>query len=179
MKNQIRVNPRFDPRKSANKGFSLIEILIYTAIIGVVGMLLNGILLALVRIQNNQVSSTEVNQQINFVIQNVQRLVRSSSAISMANNTPGNTLTLAMSDPNKNPTLIYLSESKAYLKEGSSSAVPLTTPDVNVTQLQFTKLSAYAGHDTVNLTIGVSYNSQNQQKMFSKTINYSTARIGP
>ena len=120
MKNQIRVNPRFDPRKSANKGFSLIEILIYTAIIGVVGMLLNGILLALVRIQNNQVSSTEVNQQINFVIQNVQRLTRSSSGINMTINTPGDTLTLTMTNPDKNPTLIYTSESKAYLKEGSS-----------------------------------------------------------
>lgn len=164
---------------SKRKGFSLIEILIYTAVIGVIGMLLNGILLALVRIQNNQVSSTEVNQQINFVIQNVQRLVRSSSGINMATNIPSDTLTLTMTNPDKSPTLIYVSESKAYLKEGSSSAVPLTTPDVNVTQLQFTKLSAYTGHDTVNMAITIGYNSQNQQKMFSKTINYSTARIGP
>jgi len=85
------------------RGFSLIEILIYTAIIGIVGSLFSGILVSVVRIQNRQNSVTEVNQQLNFVMSNIQRLVRDSGLIEIDAGSATGTLKLRMRDPAKDP----------------------------------------------------------------------------
>ena len=161
------------------KGFSLIEVLVYTALIGIVGTLLNGILISLLRIQNKQVAATEVNQQFNFILLNVQRFVRKSDSINMVNNTPGSTLTLQMTDAAKNPTLIYKTGNTVYLKEGASSEVPLTTDDINVDSLEFTKISSATNYDLVQLTVSLSYNTQNPQRVFSKTIASAVAHPNP
>ncbi len=161
------------------KGFSLVEVLVYTALIGVVGTLLNGILISLLRIQNKQTASTEVTQQINFVILNIQRYVRESTSIDVPANTPRDTLTLRKSVPAKDPTLIYRSGNAVYLKEGASSEIPLTTEDVNVDDLQFTKISSATGYDLAQFTLTISYNTQNPQRVFSKTISSSVAHPNP
>ncbi len=161
------------------KGFSLIEILVYTAIIGIIGTLLNGILISLLKIQNRQTASTEVNQQINFVLLNIQRLVRQSVLIDMATNTPTSTLTLRMADPAKDPTLIYKTGTAIYLKEGASSEVLLTTGDVNADDLQFTKIYSATNYASVQFTISLSYNTQNPQRAYSKTITSAVAHPNP
>lgn len=161
------------------KGFSLVEVLVYTAIIGVVGTLLNGILISLLRIQNKQTASTEVAQQINFVILNIQRHVRESTSIDMPANTPGATLTLRKTDAAKDPTLIYKTGPTIYLKEGAGSEIPLTTEDVNIDDLQFTKISASTGYDLAQFTVTMSYNTENPQRVFSKTISSAVAHPNP
>lgn len=160
---------------SKRKGFSLIEILVYTAIIGVVGTLMNGILISILKIQNKQVAITEVHQQMNFVIHNIQRFVRESDAINMTLNEPGDTLTLTMADAEDDPTLIYKSGSEIFLKEGGAAAVPLTTNDVTVEELEFTKLSSATGYDAVEFTVSISYSTQNPQSAFTKTITSAVA----
>lgn len=155
------------------------EILVYTAVIGVVGTLMSNILVGLLKIQNKQVATTEVHQQLNFAILNIQRFVRESDSINMTNNVPGSTLTLQVSDTAKNPTLIYKTGTKMYLKEGSSAEIPLTTDDITVDNLQFTKISSATGYDSVQFTISMSYATQNPQRAFSKTITSVVAHPNP
>lgn len=161
------------------KGFSLLEVIVYTAIIGVVGTLMTGILVSLLKIQNKQVATTEVHQQTNFVILNIQRLVRESRSINMTAGVQGGTLTLVMTDSTKNPTLIYKSGTRVYMKEGTSPEVPLTSNDVTIEDLQFTKLSAATGYDSVQFTISMSYTTDNPQRAFSKTITSTVAHFNP
>lgn len=63
-----------------NSGFSLIEIILYVAILGVVVGLFSGILGVATRVQVRESAATEVSSQINFVTQTIQRLIRESSA---------------------------------------------------------------------------------------------------
>ncbi len=158
-------------------GFTLIEILIYTALIGIAGVFLNGTLISVLKLQSQQDASTQVNQQINFVLQNVQQQIRNSSLIDMAGNTASSSLTLRTADPTTDKTLIFLSGKAVYLKKGDSAPLALTTSDVNADQLQFTKITAYPGHDSVQVTIALSYNTQNAQQSFSKTITSAVARV--
>lgn len=161
------------------KGFSLLEVIVYTAIIGVVGTLMTGILVSLLKIQNLQVATPDVHQQINFVILNIQRFVRASSAINMVNNDEDPVLTLTMADSTKNPTLIYRTGTRIYLKEGTSMEVPLTSNDVTVEDLQFIKISSAAGFDSIQFTVSMSYATENPQREFSKTITSTVAHFNP
>lgn len=176
----MRKNKTLNPKPSTlnpDAGFSLIEILIYTALIGIAGSFLSGTLVSILKLQNQQDASAQVNQQINFVLQNVQKAVRDSSLIDMEGNTTSSTLTLRMADSALDPTLIYLSGTTIYLKKGAADPLALTTTDVNADQLQFIKVSSSPGHDSVTVTISVSYNTQNSQKSFSKTITSAVARV--
>lgn len=158
------------------KGFSLVEILIYTAIIGIVGVLFGNILIIVTRIQNQQTSSIEVNQQMNFAMGTIQRLIRESSAVEIATGTPVSNLKLRTKEPAKDPTNITLSSGKITVQQGVSAAFDLTTGSVVVNQLSFWKITSYPGRDTVQIDISISYNTQNPQQQFTKTLTSVVAR---
>ncbi len=158
------------------KGFSLVEILIYTAIIGIIGTLFSNILIIVTRVQNQQSSSVEVNQQMNFAMGTIQRLIRESSAVEIATGTPVSNLKLRTKDPAKDPTNITLSSGKITLQQGSGSVFNLTTDSVIVNQLSFWKIASYPGRDTVQIDISISYNTQNPQQQFTKTLTSMVAR---
>ena len=129
----------------SKKGFSLIEILIYITIIGIVGSFLSGIIVTVTRIQNQQSSSIEVNQQLNFAMTTIQRLIRESSLMDIATGTPVATLKLRTRDPAKDPTIITLSNSKITLTQGAGATINLTTDTVIANQLSFRKITSYPG----------------------------------
>lgn len=158
-------------------GFSLLEILIYTAIIGIVGSFFSGILLSVTRIQNQQNASTEVNQQLNFVISNIQRVIRESSYVDITAGTVATTLTLKMPDPAKDPTVIKITSGKVTLQQGGSSLIDLTTSAVTVDKLAFLKITNYPGHDSVQIDVTLSHNTSNPQMQFTKSLTSAVARV--
>lgn len=158
------------------KGFSLVEILIYTAIIGIVGTLFSNILIIVTRAQNQQASSIEVNQQMNFALSTIQRLIRESSAVEIATGTPVSNLKLRTKDSAKDPTIITISSGKIVLQQGNGAAFNLTTDSVVVNQLSFWKIANSQGKDTVQIDISISYNTQNPQQQFTKIITSMVAR---
>ena len=109
-------------------GFSLIESLIYVAILAVVAGLFFGILLTTTRFQASGTANVEVGNQLNFVLETIQRLIRESSNIEFIGNdivdvnnpnfNEGDNsvtttiehayLTLRMKDEAKDPTCISL-----------------------------------------------------------------------
>lgn len=152
------------------------EVLIYTAIIGITTSAFTSIILVVTRIQNQQNSTIEVNNQLNFVLSTVQRLVRESSYVDIATGTPVNTLKLKTRDSLRDPTLIVISSGKVSLQEGASSPVYLTNDAVIADNLSFLKITSYPGHDNVQIDIALSYNTQNPQQQFSKALTSVVAR---
>ena len=159
------------------RGFSLLEILIYTAIIGIVGSLFSGILISITRIQNRQNAVTEVNRQLNFAVSNVQRLIRESSYIDIATGTPAAVLTLRMPDPAKDPTIISITDNKIVLQQGGGAPIELTTSEVTVDKLAFLKITNFPGHDSVQVDVTLSHNTQNPQQQFTKSLTSAVARV--
>ena len=160
------------------KGFSLLEILIYTGLIAIVGTLLSGILISVTQLGNQQSASTEVNQQLNFVLQTVQRLVRDSSLVDIPSGTATSSLVLKMKSASEDPTRIYLSGNKIYLLQGTGETPsPLINDQVLVNNITFVKISAYPGHDSVQVDLTLSYNSQNPQESFTKSLSSAVARV--
>ena len=168
--------------RSYRSAFTLVELVIYIGIVAIAGSFMGGVLLNVTKVQNRQVSSSAVNQQLQFVMQNIQRLIKESSAIDIDQGIATSTLTIRMkdepTDPDKGfPTRIYANNGIIYLLIGQNSPAPLTTNEVKVDSLSFLKVANPPGHDSVQIDIALSTNTQNPEQSFSQTLSSAVARV--
>ena len=160
-----------------NRGFSLIELLIYISIFVAISVFLVSILVIFTQIHVKQSSRNEVNNQISFVNTTIQRLVRESSLVDMTSNAATSTLNLRMASSTLDPTLVYLSDNTIYLKEGSYDPLPLTDSRVTVDDFLATKYENPGGHAIVQVYLTISYSTQGIQAKFKRTIRTAISRV--
>lgn len=129
-------------------GFTLVELLIYAAIFSVSAAFLVGILTTVTQTQLKQASTNEVGQQVSFVAETIQRLVRESSVIENEAGVASTTLVLRMSSSSLDPTLIYADASSTgiYIQQGTSTPMLLTNDKVAVSRFLVTKIDNPGGH---------------------------------
>ncbi len=168
-----------------SKGFTLIEILLYTAIFAVVGGLTVGILLTVTQVQQRESAGAEVTGQLNFIMQTVQRLVSKSSNIEIEPGIVTSTLKLRMEDPTKDPTCLSLVDGMIKLAEGPGTnpnncttvTSDLTNSRVIVNIFNFKKFVQYPGHDTVSIDLTITYNTTNPKGQVQRTLSSAIARV--
>lgn len=160
-------------------GLTLIEMLIYLAIFTVSAVLFVSILVAVTRVQNQQLSMDEVNQQLSFVANTIQRLVRDSSAVDIPVGTATTTLTLRMEDSAEDPILIYTDASSSAIYVSVAGGAPQALTDTNVTVQSFlvTKYENPGGQAVVQADIALSYNTQNPRRKYSNALRTAVTRV--
>jgi len=139
------------------KGFTIIEFLIYIAIlaIAIVGMGLISSNIFRVGVRTDIVQ--EVSHNGRFAIQRIGQAVRESSVI-IKPQTEGSSLELSFKDPDKNPTIFDIFEGKLRIKEADNNYIELTTSRVTINKLVFKKVS----DDSVRVEMNISFdNPQN------------------
>ena len=164
----------------STKGFTLIELLIFMAIFSIVMVAFLSILISMSGVQIRNISSTEVNQQSQFLLSNIQRYIESSSLIEMPAGVSTSTLKLRMARDSEDPTYIYLntSDNIVYIKKtNSGSPQALTTSKVKVTSLNFIKKSNPGAKDSVSVSFVVGYNTNNIKQKFVRNLLSSIARV--
>jgi len=161
-----------------NKGFSLVELLIYIGIFTATSVFLISILIVFTRIHVRQISINEVNSQISFVNNVIQQKVRSSSLIDMDAGVTTSTLNLVMSSSSIASTTIYLDteDSIIYMREGSNDPMALTDANVSVLNFLVTKFENPGGHAILQIELTLTYNTQNPLGQFRRTINTAISR---
>lgn len=161
------------------KGFSLIELLIYIGIFVASSVFLVSMLIIFTRIHLQQTSVNTVNQQISFVNNTVQRLVRESSLVDMPAGVSTSTLTLRMASSSKDETNIYLDsdERVIYMTQGTSSPVALTDSNVEVDDFSVSKYENPGGHDTVQVYLTMNYATDNPRSEFRRTVRTAASRV--
>lgn len=160
-------------------GFTLIELIIYMAIFGVSAVFLVSILTAVTRTQVRQASGNEVNQQLSFVSNTIQRLVRSASVIENEAGVASTTLVLRMASSTVDPTYIYVDASSTaiYLQEATSTPVRLTDDKVTVGGFSVTKQEPAGGLAVVHVDLTLEYNTTSDQSKASRAWSGAIARI--
>jgi type II secretory pathway pseudopilin PulG len=160
------------------RGFTVLELLVYTAIFSVVIVGFITIFVTIVRIQGNQSSSAEVDTQSTFLLQQIQYYVEQSSLIDMPQDAPTSTLTLRMANPGQDPTTLYVSNGVLYMQQTTSSAPQaLSSNLITISNISFTKRSNVPAHDSVDVSLTVAYNTTNIQQAFSQVLQTSIARV--
>ncbi len=126
------------------KGFTLIETLIYGLIVS--GMILISILFSLSISDGSQRARAyqEVQQNARMAMDRIVQEIRAADDLNASGSVFGanpGTLSLAHSDPGKNPTIFDVSGEKLRISQGGSATTTLTSDLVRVTNLTFTNLS--------------------------------------
>src|SRR5439155_3691810 len=80
-------------------GFTVLELILFTAIFVGTGVIFITILLTITRVHVRQSAVAEVNQQSQFLLQTIQRNVASASLIEMQTDVATATLKLRMANP--------------------------------------------------------------------------------
>jgi len=170
-----------------NKGFTLFEILVYTAISTLVAGLAVGSLITFTRIGQKESATSEVSGQMTFVLQRIQQLVSESSNIDITAGVTTSTIKLRMQDAAKDPTCIYLSDGIIKIAEGPdatyaqncnlSAATDLTNSKVIVNTFDAKKLTQYPGHDTLSLDMTMTYNGTTADSQIQRSLSSAIARV--
>jgi len=124
------------------KGFTLIEFLLYIAILAIVLVLTGGFLWNFIFGNIKETSYQEVQQNGRFALTKITQEIKKATEI----NSPlvgatSTTLFLAMANTSTNPTIFDLVNGKLRITKGSSGPYELTSDQVIVSNLQFTNLS--------------------------------------
>jgi Tfp pilus assembly protein PilE len=159
------------------KGFTLLELLIATAIFTGVIIAVIGIFVSVLGVQGRQTSSAAVEQESQALLQKVQYYVELSSYVSSTVDVPTSTLVLRMPTQAIDPTVISLSGGTVYLTQATGTPVALTSNRVTVPNLSFTRHANPPGHDSVSIAFTISYNTSNIKQAFSQALQTSIARV--
>ena len=158
------------------KGYTLIELLLYVAI---AGSLLLAVTLFMglstdARVKNQSIA--EVNQQGVAAMNLITQTVRNADSItSPAAAATGAQLTVSVPTASLSPTVFSLSGTTMQIKEGTAAAIPITNNKVEISSLTVKNLTRASTPGTVQISFIVSRvnstgrNEYSYQKTFTST----------
>lgn len=131
----------------AFRGSSLLETLIYAAILGLVAVLTTGSILAMMKSYSSIKLSRDMNLSASVAMNRISNEIRLSNNLDDAGSlyaTSSGKLKLNTVDDSGLPITLefFLADSSVYLKEGSGSAEALTSSSTEATALVFNKIFA-------------------------------------
>lgn len=134
------------------RGFTLIEVLIYIAILAV--MLLNIVELTsgIFDLRGRTRASLTLEENLRFALNRIVARVSDADDITAPASGTSSTLTLDMALAAEDPTTITLSNGAVELTEGTGTPTPLTSDEVEITTLSFTRLSGTPAGVRIDIT---------------------------
>ena len=156
----------------SEKGFTLIETLIYVGIFSIVALSLTGILWNTLRVNSNQQAANEVDENLRYIMSVLGEKVRSSTMVDTATSS-----TLVLKNSSYEDITFSVTGGALYLQEGGALSVALTSNKVTVDSLTFNKIEMAGAKDGVRVDITLSYNSDKPELAFSKNLISSINRV--
>lgn len=162
----------------SNKGFTLLELLIYIFILTIVTMMLANAIISLIGGISQVTASNEVDSSIRFLEDRVGQDVNFATNISVPSGTgsSNSTSTLTITASSGSTVTYCLISSVIYRSTGtcSASSEPMTSGEVKVTALTFT---VYADTNnilsktttSVQMLVTMSYNSASLNTTYSES----------
>ncbi|MFH1089110.1 MAG: prepilin-type N-terminal cleavage/methylation domain-containing protein [Candidatus Uhrbacteria bacterium] len=158
-----------------NRGFTLIEMIIYIAIIGVIisGFVSYSLSLSSVRSKNHSMVAVQANGRVALEV--ITEKVHGAQAIlTPVAGVSSNQLILDM--PGANPDITFLvTDGVLTMQETGSSAVVITDNLTSVSNLLFTNLAASGERSNVQVEITLGYNVTANNVEFGYSKSYRTA----
>lgn len=176
MRKKIKINKQRKSLKTNEKGFTLIELILYIALIAI--FISGAITFAWDIVYGGAKSSVqrEVNYNIRLASKRIAYEIRNASAI---NSVTSNSLCLASDISERNPTRIYVSSNQLRVAWGGGSSnctgmthdESLTSNQVTVSNLAFEDNSS--GSDSFNIAYSLTVSKTGTRQEWQENQSYS------
>ena len=134
-------------------GFTLIETIIYIAIVGILATALVSFGLAVTQVRNKNYVIEEVQANARVVMDFLADKIRESQTIVVpVDGMEGNVLELAMQDSSDN-FVFSLTDGVLYVTKGTQTAQAITGQEVLISQFQFLNLGGTGERDSVKINM--------------------------
>jgi len=125
-----------------SRGFSLLETLIYVALLASIIVVLINVMVGIATSQRSIISQRNIENSAMITLDRITRELRQATGVDAGSSTLGTNpgvLVLDGLDASENPRTVefYITDSTIYLEEDSIITGPLTHPDVRVSSLIF------------------------------------------
>ncbi|MDP2631983.1 MAG: type II secretion system protein [Candidatus Uhrbacteria bacterium] len=166
-------------RLSNKKGFTLVETVLYIAILAV--FLVSAVQFSLSIIASAQKVRTlhEVEQNARFAIERIRKEIRTADNINIGSSTFGSSpgvLSLVDDDPTNDPTTFDVSAGTLRITQGAGSATALTSSTVNVSNLVFTDLSVSGRTRNIKIELTVEWANTSSTE-YSTSVSRTTSVV--
>jgi type II secretory pathway pseudopilin PulG len=159
------------------KGFSLVEILIYIALIGGTMLTFFSFVNTISNSRNKVYAQEEVQANARMVMTTFRQIIKKANNLNVASSTfdvhPG-ILSLEMDDSNVNPTIFLLEDGVLYLKEGNSTSVAITGENIRISNLVFNNLSGSSQKENIKINLGLEFR-ENEDIYYDYSTKLETA----
>lgn len=160
-----------------NHGFTLVEFMIYSAIVAVVLFAATEIMVAVLRQNSKLAAMAEVTANSRAALDRATLAVRNAESVtSPVAGATSSRLVLAMAVAALNPTIITSQGGALYLKEGAAATTSLISDDVSM-QVTFQNLTATGTQGTILLASLARASSSGVLSEFN-FVEYSTTTAG-
>ncbi|MDO8482875.1 MAG: prepilin-type N-terminal cleavage/methylation domain-containing protein [bacterium] len=144
--------------RQTNKGFTLVELLLYISLSGIILLSVSLFMASLLeaRVKNQTIAAVE--QEGAQVMEIINQALRNATAInSPATGTSAVLLSINTIIPENNPTIFDVSSSTIRIQEGVGPAVPLTSNRIIVSDLNFKNLTKPFTRGNIRTTFTLSH----------------------
>ncbi len=171
-------NNGFITFSSHERGFTLIELILYIALITIILSALVPFAWNSVELGVKSATAQEVNANARYITERIKYEIRNATGI---NSVSATSLSLATSTPGTNPTVIDLSGGNIRIKQGVGSAVAINSSNTVITLLTFTNYSSVdnkSKHIQFVMTVAASFVAARQEYQDSVVIESSAELRG-
>lgn len=163
-------------RHALQTGYTLIELLLYIAMVGVLLAAVTAFfgITADARVKNQ--SMTEVDEQAMYALDMITQVVRNGTSISaptVGANSPQ--LTVVVPTASLSPTVFDVSGGILRIKEGTSGVAALTNHKVQVTSFTVTNLTRSGASDVVQISLSLSRVNPSNMNQFDYAKTFTTS----
>lgn len=161
------------------KGFSLMETIIYIAIVGFIVTSLVAFGISVSNSRNKTYVMQEVQANTRVALGIISEKIRASTGVNVSGsvfNTDPGILSLEIPAASKNPTVIDLNTNDGVLRitEGVLVPVSVTSDKVKVTDLIFTNLTQSGDRENIKVSLTLEYNDRDSGNNFDYTQSIET-----
>lgn len=162
------------------RGFTLLEFILYFALVAIVVTLVAAFSVDMIKTRAKTAAIAEVEQNMRFGMQRVLRSVRQATRLNVGASTfdsDAGVLSLDMLAAGATPTVFDLSGGVLRIKEGSGPATPLTSGDVTITRLRFSRDAQAGNNVAVTAEMTVVYKTASQDALFNYASSASATAV--
>ena len=166
-------------RKDNHDGFTLIETLIYIAVIGGMAISFITFSLSITGSRNKTYVAQEVQANSRFALNIISRTIKTAIGIntstSVFNLDPG-VLSLSMASSSLNPTIISLDQNDGILsvKKGTDDPINITSNKIQVTNLVFSNFTT-SGSSNIGIDLTIAYKNTSNDVYYNYAQDIQTA----